>query len=120
MNDEYLTKNFKKSELVCPCGCNEFMLDIHILNKLQQLRDKIKIPIIISSGYRCQRRNEKVGGSVNSGHLVGKAIDFYSPNISTTILWEHLERIGINGMGHYKESNGFRFIHIDNLLRFQR
>lgn len=46
-------------------------------NILDPLRAMIGRPIIITSGYRCQRVNELVGGSKTSQHLSGKAADFY-------------------------------------------
>lgn len=48
-----------------------------VLNVLDPLRAMIARPIIITSGYRCQRVNELVGGSKTSQHLVGKAADFH-------------------------------------------
>ena len=48
-----------------------------VLNVLDPLRAMIAHPIIITSGYRCQRVNELVGGSKTSQHLLGKAADFH-------------------------------------------
>ena len=48
-----------------------------VLNVLDPLRAKIDRSIIITSGYRCQRVNELVGGSETSQHLSGKAADIY-------------------------------------------
>lgn len=48
-----------------------------VLNVLDPLRAMIARPIIITSGYRCQRVNELVGGSKTSQHLLGKAADFH-------------------------------------------
>lgn len=36
-------------------------------------------PVLISSGYRCSVVNEKVGGSANSAHIQGWAVDFTVP-----------------------------------------
>lgn len=46
-------------------------------NVLDPLCAMIGRPIIITSGYRCQRVNELVGGSKTSQHLTGKAADFH-------------------------------------------
>ena len=48
-----------------------------VINVLDPLRAKIDRSIIITSGYRCQRVNELVGGSETSQHLSGKAADIY-------------------------------------------
>lgn len=37
-------------------------------------------PLIVSSGYRCEALNEKVGGAKNSGHKYGWAVDFVPAN----------------------------------------
>lgn len=42
---------------------------------LQPLRDKIKYPIKISSGYRCLQVNAAVGGVPSSQHVLGQASD---------------------------------------------
>jgi hypothetical protein len=42
---------------------------------LQPLRDKIEKPINITSGYRCLKLNEKVGGVPTSQHVLGQACD---------------------------------------------
>lgn len=42
---------------------------------LQPLRDWWGKPVTISSGYRCRRLNQAVGGVSNSQHLVGQAAD---------------------------------------------
>ena len=49
-------------ELICYC--------------LQPLREKIKKPIIITSGYRNSEVNKLVGGVANSQHTKGQAVDF--------------------------------------------
>lgn len=36
-------------------------------------------PILISSGYRCPALNAAVGGSKNSSHMLGLAVDFTCP-----------------------------------------
>ena len=44
---------------------------------LDPLREKYGHPIMVSSGYRCQRLNKAVGGAVNSQHTTGEAVDIY-------------------------------------------
>lgn len=51
------------------------MLDlIHYV--LNPIRERIKKPMIITSGYRCKKVNELVGGKDTSQHLKGQAVDF--------------------------------------------
>lgn len=48
-----------------------------VSNVLDPLRAMIGRPIIITSGYRSQRVNELVGGSIFSQHMSGKAADIH-------------------------------------------
>lgn len=43
---------------------------------LQPIRNLINKPMIITSGYRCQKLNKLIGGKANSQHLSGYAADF--------------------------------------------
>lgn len=81
LDSEWGTKypNFKKSEFKCPCGrCDGYGNGIasSLLVTLQKLRDKYG-KLQITSGYRCESYNKKVGGSTNSKHMKGQAADFY-------------------------------------------
>ena len=42
---------------------------------LQPVREKFGKPILITSGYRCELLNQKVGGVQNSQHKYGEAAD---------------------------------------------
>lgn len=44
-------------------------------NVLDPLRESWGKPIIITSGFRCKAVNDKVGGSKNSQHTFGYAVD---------------------------------------------
>lgn len=49
----------------------------------QPVRDALGEAVLISSGYRSERVNKAVGGSLTSAHCVGYAIDFISPKFGT-------------------------------------
>lgn len=44
---------------------------------LEPLREHVKEPVIISSGYRCPKLNKLVGGVSNSQHMTGEAADIH-------------------------------------------
>ena len=80
--------NFKMSELIksdiaIQNNINN-MPDINSLDNmlnlivfcLQPIRELIKKPMIITSGFRCQKVNFLAGGKTNSQHLKGEAVDF--------------------------------------------
>ncbi|MEN9626857.1 MAG: hypothetical protein RJA10_83 [Pseudomonadota bacterium] len=43
------------------------------------------VPIRISSGYRSPALNKAVGGSKNSAHMKGLAVDFTAPRLGTVL-----------------------------------
>lgn len=51
---------------------------------LEPLRSFVGKPIIISSGYRCNQLNVKVGGAYASQHTLGEAADIQLPLTSYT------------------------------------
>lgn len=44
-------------------------------NVLDPLRDAMGVPILVSSGYRCEALNKAVGGVPSSQHRTGQAAD---------------------------------------------
>ncbi|HEX5169291.1 MAG TPA: D-Ala-D-Ala carboxypeptidase family metallohydrolase [Cyclobacteriaceae bacterium] len=63
------TEQFEPSEVAIS------NLEALCINILQPLRDAIKSPVIVSSGYRCFRVNSIIGGAAKSQHLSGQAAD---------------------------------------------
>lgn len=55
-------------------------------NYMVRVRDLLgSKPIIVSSGYRSPAVNKKVGGSDNSAHTKGWAVDFTCPGFGTPL-----------------------------------
>ena len=75
--EKQLTDNFRLSEFVCKCGCGADYIDLHLVGLLQVIRTLFGKPLYIHSGVRCRvhKSSPAVGGSGNSAHLTGKAID---------------------------------------------
>jgi zinc D-Ala-D-Ala carboxypeptidase len=51
----------------------------HLAEQLELVRDILKSPMHITSGYRCPELNRAVGGRPNSAHMNGLAADFICP-----------------------------------------
>lgn len=81
-----LTKNFSLKEFDCRCGCampkGARVAVSALATQLQILRDDLKKPIIVTSGYRCVAHNYNVGGAARSFHLAGMAADVVVIGIS--------------------------------------
>jgi len=59
---------------------------------LEMCRSALNVPLRVTSGYRSQAVNAKVGGARNSAHLYGRAADFVLVSDSWT-LREAFERL---------------------------
>lgn len=61
-----------------------------LAKNLQVLRDEVKKPIKITSGYRPAEHNAKIGGASKSRHITGQAADFkiegYTPKQVAAII----------------------------------
>ncbi len=82
--DMQLTPNFKLREFASS-GNHLFpyaRIDLDLVIALQHLRDAIKKPIIITSGYRSTVRNTQKGGAPSSRHMSGDAVDMSVPGMS--------------------------------------
>ena len=83
-------------------------LDHRLLEKLQDLRDRVGAPVNITSGYRSPEYNKRIGGSPNSQHILGRAADIKVPGHSPEYIGKIAQEIGFTGVGIYPT-----FIHVD-------
>ena len=75
-----LTNNFSAKEFACRCGCGFQDINLGLVDILQNVRDNYPHPLIITSGFRCPEHNRNVGGSPESSHLKGLAVDIACPD----------------------------------------
>jgi len=110
INDIQLTKNFKLSEFECNYkGERKVMLDMRLVDELQKLRDIIKKPIDISSGYRTPEKNNSLkNSSPKSKHLLGIAVDIFVEGMSVEEVYFIAKHLQFNGIGLYDSH-----IHLD-------
>ena len=54
-------------------------MDDSFMRKLVAMREHVGHPMVVTSGYRTEHYNNKVGGSPNSFHLLGMAADIWMP-----------------------------------------
>ena len=66
-----------------------------ITKVLQPLRNKLKCPIKVTSGYRCSFVNQMVGGVLTSQHMTGEAADIKVAKMSVTKLFETIKNSDI-------------------------
>jgi len=104
----YCEKYFKRHETACEC-CGDNHMDAGFMLELGMLRHECQFPFIVTSGYRCKKRNEEVGGKPNSTHLKGYAVDIKLPSNTADMhkLLKSATAMSFN-IGIYPES-----IHLD-------
>ena len=99
INDIQLTENFKLSEFECD---GKVMLDMSLVCELQKLRDIIKKPMTITSGYRTPEKNNSLkNSSPNSKHLYGIAADIKVKGMKPEEVYFIAKHLQFNGIGLY-------------------
>ena len=99
--DIKLSEHFKLSEFVQTSYSDFQLLDyrqlcnirILVIDFLEPLRELVKAPIKINSGFRGEQVNEKVGGVKGSLHKKGLAADISSIAASPSQLYDALKNI---------------------------
>jgi zinc D-Ala-D-Ala carboxypeptidase len=107
--DKWRWKNFSPREIACK-GTGQLLVDEVALDKLQQLRDMLEIPITLVSAYRSPEHNRKVGGAKNSYHMKGCAFDISMVNQDPMVFEIAAKEVGFRGIGYYPKQG---FLHID-------
>jgi len=103
-------QNFEYSEFSCPC-CGKNETSEKLISLLDFIRNLIRTPMLVTSGYRCVERNKEAGGMPESAHLRGEAADIRCTDskmrylLVDTALSVGFRRIGISG------KDGF--VHLD-------
>lgn len=101
--------NFSPSEIASR-GSGKLLVHEDALDRLQELRERIGKPMIVTSAYRCPEHNRRVGGAKASKHLEGHAFDISMVNHDPDAFERLAGECGFVGIGHYPNSN---FMHID-------
>jgi len=102
------TKNFKPDELKCSC-CGHHGVQQSALDKLQQIRDKVGRPLIITSAYRCKDHPAEAVKQRPGQHHTGVAFDIAVSNgVERMEIVQQALALGAKGVGVAKG-----FVHVD-------
>ena len=106
---------FTEQEMQCKgtgvCDMNEAFM-----SKLIKLRKKFNQPMIITSGYRHPAHNMAIGGTRNSAHTKGRAVDVLVMGKEALRLVRLALDIGMTGIGvAQRGAHERRFIHLDDM-----
>ena len=112
LSAHFSTREFRcrKNGKPCPYCVGKADIDDRLIDRLESIREFAGLPIQITSGYRCAKRNAELpDSSPNSAHLTGEAADFFvAGNIDRfkfieALVWTETSRYGV----------GPDFIHVD-------
>ena len=105
-----LATNFKVKEFACTDGSDPIFIDSDLVNVLQKIRSHFGKAVTITSAYRTPTHNKKVGGTLYSQHLYGRACDLKISGVSPKKVAAYAETLLKNkgGIGIYST-----FTHVD-------
>lgn len=108
--DMKVSANFKVSEFSCIDGTDTVFISPDLISILQSVRTHFNSTVTISSGYRTETHNKKVGGAEFSQHKYGTAADITVRGKSPQQVYDYVNSImpTRGGLGLYK-----KFVHID-------
>lgn len=123
------SEHFAWSEFACDCvrpgydfgWCNGFpetdypdhSMSPELIQKIEQLRVNIGVPITVNSGVRCPDCNSYWGGVPDSLHLLGEAADLYCPSLSVDELANAAQAVGLGTIRYYAS----QFVHVQTWPR---
>ena len=104
---------FKRSEFRCPCPrCGGFPVEPAegMVQLLDSVREYFGVPVIVSSGVRCQTHNDELPGSAkNSYHVKGKAVDFCVLGKASAHVLDYVKTLPV----HYAYAIDGSYVHMD-------
>lgn len=106
---------FSEAETACRCGCG-MNVSPQLIDKLNEARSLAGVPFVITSGARCVAHNRKVGGTPNSSHIRGLAVDIACTSSQARFaILNGLFAAGFKRIG-YNHSRNFFHCDIDDSL----
>ena len=108
--NQKLSTNFKVKEFACKDGADTVFVNDDLVNLLQKVRNHFGKAVHITSAYRTDAYNKKVGGANYSQHLYGNAADIYITGIQPEEIYNYLDSEYPNSLGLGKYSS---FVHVD-------
>lgn len=98
----------RDGEVRIPSTFRVFDNAVELARRLQPCQDRFSVPFIVTSWYRTAEANRRAGGSSDSLHLSGAAVDFYPayPASKASMFQElvkYLDETWEGGLGVYPQ-----------------
>lgn len=105
-----ITRNFKVREFACKDGSDTVFINLNLVAVLQDIRDHFGKAVQVTSGYRTDAYNKKVGGATYSQHKYGGAADIYINGVTPKQIYDYVNNKYPDklGLGLYNT-----FVHVD-------
>lgn len=104
------SKHFSTKELTCKCGCNTCEMNEKFMEQLENLREYLSTPLVLSSAYRCPTHPVEAVKTKGGYHTLGRAVDIKCTDSTMRFnLVLAALQMGFRGIGVSKN-----FIHLDN------
>lgn len=103
--DLQLAPNFQLSEYAASYKGRWAVVQDHVMDELQAIRDDIGEPLTVNSGYRSPSYNAGVGGVEYSRHQYGDAADLESSSYSVEELGDVCTSEGADYVGLYEDGH---------------
>lgn len=105
--------NFTPEEMACR-GSGTVHMDPAFMDRLQDLRNALGFPFIVSSAYRTPEYDRSIGGA--GVHPLGRAVDLRVYGTRAFEIVTRAKAYGFTGIGvAQKGPRASRFIHLDDL-----
>lgn len=93
-----------------------------VANVLDPLREAYGKPIVVNSGYRCEKLNKLVGGAKKSQHLTGQAADIRSVSRSVAENKKIFNLIVKLGLPYDQliDEYGYKWVHVSYNMKGNR
>jgi uncharacterized protein YcbK (DUF882 family) len=104
-----MTDYFPEYPWPCKCGCNKDNHHPELVQRLNDARQIARIPFVITSACRCEKKNAEVGGKPDSAHLAGYAADIACQRSSDRFIMVQALMIA----GFRRIECGPKHIHVD-------
>lgn len=105
-SNEILSKNFGLFEFDCRCDkCYRTLVDSRLIDLLEKLRAELRMPVLVTSGYRCVNRQSYLRwlgfetAKQVSAHELGKAVDIVVRGLSGVEIAQSADRVGFPSIG---------------------
>lgn len=102
---------FRAHEFASPDQLDSgYLMNLDFVRKLDKLREAVKMPLVIRSGFRTEAHNAVVGGVDSSAHTSGHAADIQAVTSGEKFaILEAAFRLGFRRVGI-----GQSFVHLDD------